>query len=272
MLIKFIWDCIKNKNILNRQTLKFLAIIISRKGADLYKSNIQKLFNLILSKSELHDREILWQSFKLFSNRPKEFEITEKDFNLIKSIIFNTCQLCDRKHEDMSLIYLWQFAEKFRPEIESHLRNRIQNGTDSELHYQAIISDIIPYDQKIIDKLILRSISVANSAGRRIFGYSMNNNFYFLQLIHLVIKHKIDTKTNQFDKIRELGDYYKWLLDPLDFDYELFYSDWLFNIYNTDIINELKDISEVKKILFNDIKENPNHKQLMHAFIRFYKE
>jgi hypothetical protein len=265
-------ECIGSKSILDRQSIKYLASIIIKKGSDLDKSSIKNLFNIILLQGKLHEREILWQSFKLFSDRPKDLKITDKAFNQIKAIVFDKCEVCDRKHEDMIIINLWQFAKKFRPEIESHIHNRIQNGTDSELHYQAIVSDIIPFDQKIIDKLVPRSISTSNPVGSRIFGHSANNNFNFLQLIHLVFKYKVDTKTKQFDKIRELGDYYQWLLDPENFDYQFFNSDWLFNIYITDILNKLKDISEMKKILLRDLKENPNHKQLMHAFIRLHKE
>ncbi len=269
---KVILECMGGENILQKQTIKHLAHIIGKKGGDLNKINTQKLFELILSRGELHDREILWQSFKLFSKNPKDLSITKKDFNQIKSILFGKCELCNRTHESVVIIDLWQIAEKFKPEIEKHIQNRITSGSDSELHYQAVVAGIVPFDMQIIDKLISRSVSNSDPLGDKLFGIGNNRNFYFLQLIHLVIKYGVDTRLEEFDKIRELGDYYKWLLDPEHFYYDLFYTDWLFNIYNIETLNKLKEIPEIKENLSNDISENQEDKSLLKAFVRLYKD
>lgn len=271
-LLSLILECFSRENLLDNQSIKYIATIINKKESLISKSNSQKLFKSILRYPQLHEREIIGTSFKLFAEKPENINVSRSDFNELKSQFFGRCELCSRGHDEMDIINMWHFANEFREEIEHLITNRITGSSDSELQYLSICEDILPYDQKIVDKLISNSISNSAPVGEKIFGIGNNINFYFLQLIHLIFKYGIDTQTEKFDKIRELGDYYRWLLDPVNYDYDLFYTDWLFNIYNIETLNKLKEIPEIKENLSSELSENPNDKRLLQTFVRLYKD
>jgi hypothetical protein len=270
-IFKLLLNCISGINLLNGQAIKYVGTIIWRKGKILNSPNLQKLFSLILKVEALHNREIISISFKLFNDRRTDLKINRTDFKNLKSQFLGKCEVCSKSHDEMDIVNMWHFATEFREEIGDLINERITGSSDSELQYISICEDILPYDEKIVDKLISNSISSSDPAIEKIFGIGNNINFYFLQLIHLVIKYGIDTQNEKFDKIRKLGDYYRWLLDPENYDYDIFYTDWLFNIYNIETLNKLKEIPEIKENLSTDLSENPNDKRLLQAFVRLYK-
>ncbi len=238
------------------------------------KSNTQKLFKSILRYPQFHEREIISTSFKLFAEKPEHINVSSSDFKKLKSQFFGQCELCSRGHDEMDIINMWYFAEDYRTEISELILEDIEANNNTELEYLALAipEEIIPFNNNVIKKLIADTIQFSKSRASEFFGVPRRSDFHFLQLMHLVYKFKISTNTKEFNKLKDLGEYYVWLLEPEKFDYSNFKVEWLFDIEIHEILDCLKEIKILKEILSRELEENPNHKQLLHSFVRLYKD
>jgi hypothetical protein len=88
--------------------------------------------------------------------------------------------------------------------------------------------------------------------------HKRSENYEFLNFVIIVHKRHIDVKRSEFKIFTDLTDFETWLLNPYDFDYRKFEVSWLLNIYDTIIIEELKEIQQIACIIEKELHENYN--------------
>lgn len=239
------------------------------------------LFSFCLNNIELisNDRSIILIK-AIFNN--KEFETVYNTYYLGKilemkkipiesiiefNILFSRIKLSEGQHmHSYQLRIFMPILQMFKDEKEylnSYLINYISNvNHDIELYYSACIYDMIDY-KLFWDTFIQESIKSIKKKPEAVSFFenenAFNPNSYFRIIVDLCIRYEIDTLDEKFNELRDISDFYRWMLDLENYDYSNFKVEWL-KIYTTHVfLKRYSEIKPIKECLKQYLKEHEDN-------------
>ncbi|WP_299381834.1 PIN domain-containing protein [uncultured Lacinutrix sp.] len=245
---------LENEPFIQRQSIKEISVFLYRCGKQIDSELIYRFFDLGINNSFYHDSNFYESILSTLDRENKHLNITVKQFETIKSISFNECTFCSRRHENTLIIPLYRIIDNldFKKEIVSMIQAKLKGSFSFDLFYEASILELIPLNNEMLIKAIEVSIPRSRLASSNsLFSNVDDNRFVKLNsILNLCFKFNIDTTTEQFTPLRKLDSYYDWLLDMDNFNYDLFKAKWIGEystrfyyekIYNNKIVKEKLD-------------------------------
>jgi hypothetical protein len=102
-------------------------------------------------------------------------------------------------------------------------------------YYQLLLYSNYRYDSKNYFQLYTEYIDK----------HKLPDNFLFIGYACLIYSHNIPFNKPELKLFVNLSEFERWLLNPIDFNYENFNAKWLLTIYDTIIINSIKGNREI---------------------------
>ena len=156
-----------------------------------------------------------------------------------------------------------------RNEIDSYLDSRF----DDILYGKLLWEDLYDYSYKNYFDIYVETINNSMGSGVRFKDGKIdwtNLDFVFFNFALLVHAKKITLSDFQREKLKDLSDYEKWLLDPLKFDYSRFNVCWMSSIHRKSIfLNELKEIEQIKNALQVELRREYSQ-ELSEIYVKYF--
>lgn len=216
-----------------RHKLNHLASFIESKGKILGKISVKKVFNLCLVTPALHN-DILFDAFANLNNK-QDFALieTEEEFDLFCKFFLDKCEKCDDYHQNIVFTGHSILSNEFKVKFSSILKLRLDEHFDLKVYYFASLFEIIDYRTFFKEYL---NLFRPPSKERKHFFDHLDGEIKFRhlnELMNLVFKNKIRLQKEFIMSLKGISDYYDWLLDMKNFDYNKFNPIWIIQYATT---------------------------------------
>jgi|GEM_PF-1460666 len=228
-IAKNIYLFLKDFTPINKSYIDNLTLFLDKKGDILEGETLYVFLELYLKDGIYHNERYLEVIVtKLINNNqnisfPQEFQ---------KQFIENElgiCLVCGFKHRQFLMPHLYLLIKDtgFKNKMRVALQNELILNFNPNVYYNSAINDMISDDGMFnmfvdsispkMDKLNLKNVILKTQSNRN---RELNN------LINLCFQKDIDLQQNKFKQFKGLNDYYDWLLDLKNFDYDKFDPFW----------------------------------------------
>lgn len=229
-------DNLLDKIELDLFSFRYLLNFCSNKIGNVPYNNSIKLLQKIFNSEEFRFESNAHGFSKILEKNNIPIEDITK-FNTLLDTIETICSKCGETHQIDDLLPILIMFKSERETLNNYLINRLTNNFDGRLYYLSTYYQAIDYS--IFWNLFLTECinqTINNPEKQDVFHKEENfsPNYYFGMLIDLCFRFSIDTTDKQYDEIREINDFYKWILNMQDFDYSKFDVQWL-KFYKSDI-------------------------------------
>ncbi|PKK37357.1 hypothetical protein BWI96_05635 [Siphonobacter sp. SORGH_AS_0500] len=231
MFYKEILNYIINTNRLSFKTLKYFKLLIRKKHSYFTSDLITDLLNKSIINSIFHDEDYFESLTYTITKNHKYLKISnELQTSFLDEFITKPNQSSHVVNRLKILIFLYKLnlSTTTKDIIKFNLIEYIDNEFDFGILSYSLLLDVIPLEEKYIDKLI-NFINIDNLHGFEDF-FSTDNPIRSLSLnmlINICYKFNINFDDIKFYKFRNINNYYDWLLNMEKFDYNKFNPTWI---------------------------------------------
>jgi len=219
---------LQTENKLSHSSIESIILFFKRKARKIDKEILYKYFTYFLYNDKFHKSEILESVIECFPDN--SLEISEKDFETLVNRSTSVCDKCKEIHSPEILIDLFdKVGIDLQKLISVKIQTALEDNFNFRLYYLATLNDIIPLDKAKLFSLI-KDINVNEKTYtfRSLFsGIDDYRNHYVDEILNLCFKFEIYTSAIEFQKFKEIGKYYEWLIDMNGFDYKNFNPEWV---------------------------------------------
>ncbi|SMC44271.1 PIN domain-containing protein [Pedobacter africanus] len=155
-----------------------------------------------------------------------------------------------------------------RISISNMINQHLESHFNMRLYHVSVISEFIPFDEKMLFKRLSKIDTTRKNPTNRLFFKEKDyRNVDLDALINICFKFNINTRTKRFQKFSEKHDYYKWLLNMDQFDYNHFDIDWP-SSYRT--FYYFREMAKSKNLIshFIDYMETNSNPLLQDTFVK----
>jgi hypothetical protein len=240
-------DCMINGPLHSPDCYSNANAFIVKKHPQLSIQTLEKLFMFCIGQKDAYaetrisivSNALKFRAFKL------QLSLTEE------TALLDYALLIDERRQNNVWVYVYPILNgKLQKKIIKQIEKKLSTKFDSYQYYYASIYDI-PLDQKYFDQFVKLAVPDPNKPNfRAMLGGETENKFpMFDMLLNLCFKKKVDLKINKDLNFFGYGDYYDWLLDIDQFDYDKFKVRWL-GLYPTKFyFDEFRKHSVIKSTL-----------------------
>ena len=219
------------------QDLIPFSYYLNRCNDGIPKALLKKALFATIRNERLHHDDYFVSVCEYLINSNRFLKLTTKEFDQIKTFVFDRMKERDQTHEMLYFVWIVQVVDhsEQKKEIYAIIINQLEQKFDFNLFYLAIIYDVIEMRDSFLKEAIqgAKPRFVKTEKMRSYFqGEPWERYRQLDDLINLCFKESIDLKSKLFDSLRGINDYYDWLLDMDGFDYEKFDPVWI-NTYTT---------------------------------------
>lgn len=200
--------------------------------------NLNSVFRLYIKTKELHTDSFLWKMKDIADDLPsKAIGLNKNQVLEVVASIKGVCSKCNTIHDSSHLTPLY-FLAKDKPskrEILSVINTTLHEQFDRDLFYQASIYDIIEPSKSQWKQFVACSTPPREKiypkwGTSRLFRDA--TDYRVDQMLNLHWKTGLPVSNTNQQKISVISPYYKWLINPDEFDYANFNPKWILH-YNT---------------------------------------
>jgi len=225
-----------------------VKLFIKEKGSLIKNDLLREFLFSIYRKAKLHEHglaEVILEQIAVKG----ELSLSEQDFNSLVENFFGKCAKCGRIHKNEELLALYEAVNiKYRARITDKIEKSLEEKFDLEIFYLATISDIIPFSTSLFNICLEKCEPEFEKKSFPAFLSSKGNYHSMLidMLLNLCFKFNIDLNEGRFSKLKNVNNYYCWLADMSNFNYDLFDPEWVMD-YQT--IYYFKTMSRSKQLI-----------------------
>lgn len=240
--------------------IKYIRYYLYRLGAKIYPTTIEKFFHLAINNSKYHDERIFETIVDVIQPKKISFDISEDTFKSIKTLAFGKCESCKKNHESTIIIPLFQsiYNLKFKIELVDQIKLNLQEKFDFYLFYNASLFEILSLDEVLFSKFIEEASAVrVTSSFKSAFTNDKIKRFDKVnELLNLCFKLEIKTEEERFNRFKDLDDYYNWLFDMTNFDYQKFQPKWVIEYPTKYYYQRIAKSKKVENALKKYLRKN----------------
>jgi len=253
-------DYLENETYVHPQSYKHINTFLNRTGEQIDKEFILRFFDLGINNRFFHDSEFYDALLNIIEKKKISISINSTQFESIKNISFNECNLCKGKHPNSIIIPLYLMIDNvdYKEEIGRIIKVKLQDDFSFNLFYLATLFELIPLDNNMLSEAIELSIPKSNNGSlKSVFSGVDDNRFDEVNsILNLCFKFNIDTTTELFQRFKNLDSYYSWLVDMDNFNYDLFDETWIGEYTTRFYFRKIHESKIVKEKLDSIIKDN----------------
>jgi hypothetical protein len=236
-----------NQNFLKKFDYSVISDFIKEKGIFFKTHLIKEFLNLAINNEKFHDEKIFNAlQIQISKHHPDALINDEETFNLITTYFLKECPKCKTFHGAEILVYIYHIlAIPFQQQLQIKVNSFLRSEFNQELYYKFAIHGIIDYKTFFEHYLSLLPVVKKYKKGISFFDNTVANYYGLSELLNLCFKYNVDISTGEFQKFKNISDYYDWLLDMDNFNYRKFNPKWIL-AYRTD--SYLSRIFKNKKV------------------------
>ncbi|MNU14930.1 hypothetical protein D3C71_30520 [compost metagenome] len=232
--------------------LNFYAI---KKESFISKTTLKKIVDIFLLNNS---------RFRYFELLEKYFELcTEKELEklIYKTLNINRLDDVNVKSIDFEdLLYAFSLLnQKNKDSLKNKFNNILEKDFDSSLYSNLLLYDLIDFEKNSFDKLLAYVVNKSDFDEKR-FPFHSYQNLDLYNVMSVIFKYnlEIDEKIkSQIDKVfYKERDYFEWLMDIDDFDYEKFNSYWILKSRTKYFTERFKKSNKLKTEIEKSLKVN----------------
>lgn len=161
---------------------------------------------------------------------------------LIKTAIIN-CSSDDGNNA--SYLHLVHLANACNDNCKQILFSTFENYLDEifncDFYESLLLNSDYDYNSKNYFQVYSEKTNLHKGGRAYKYGNHELTDLIFINYIFVIYKLNIDFNRDELKVFTNLNDFEIWLLNPVEFDYNKFEAIWLTDVYNTVIIDRLKD-------------------------------
>lgn len=260
----------------------------------LYWKDLDYFCHFLIARGNLFESDSLVRIFEIATNREKSGnnkyqrlvrdsciainkfypEKTITNQNLVRKAIANCYSTTSDRTDFRNYMYLSKIADdKCRALIFNAIDESLENEFNEDLYTHLLWSDI--YDYKYKDYFERYMLQINNARGPGIFfkGNKMDHykcNLTFFNFALLVQTKNIQISKEQLNEFNHVSDFEKWILNPDDFNYDLFQSFWLKTISHRPILlGKLSSIVDIREKLKESLHSEFDQ-ELSNIYVKYF--
>lgn len=241
------------------QHIKYVRIFINRKGKQIKKATLNKYLLLIINNRKIQKEDFIEAVAGQIKKYHGNIHITIKDYAGFENLV-NKEKLEHNQDAVIFLIYLFEVISngKIRDKIKLNITKSLKDSFNSNLYYLSVLYEVIYPDGDLFEKFIDTARPSPNKKSfKSVFSGIPDNRITNLNmLLNLCYKYNIDLNNNSYDEFRGLSDYYDWLLNMRDFNYDLFNPKWANEYATKYYAKEMNKYPIIKKKVCEYLKTN----------------
>lgn len=257
LIAKALLIFLKSENCLTNYHRQNILSFLKLKGYMLSKLLLDDFLTLFISDENYHD-EFFFSAISISYTKRNEKLIFESDFfNKLLDFTFNKNLKNIFGNAPGFIFKIYKLIDqKQKLRIESLIKEKLNEHFLLVLAYNALLFDVINLDDKTLFKYIK---SVSNSFHTRGVNVKFSENYRIdglVMLIELCYKFNIDLHVNEFSYFKGINQYYDWLLDLENFNYDNFKVEWLKEYLSPIYFNKFRDYPNIRMKLIDHLKNN----------------
>lgn len=237
--IKLINFLKRNPYIFRGVSYNYINLFFYKKNNLFKNTNLSNILFNFLKFILLEIQEGLTAERDLLLNLNTIFEKYHQNIKFSKEESKQIIEAC--KEQKVYLLYIYRlFEPEYQLEIKEEIKTELSTNFNMKLWYTAMAHDLIDIEE-FLDSIL-------------------GNKFYYRDFINIAHQSNIDLSQEKFKVIFEESDFYAWVIDPENFDYTRFKSEWFYDRFIYSYLHELKEVPKVKYLLEQEIKANQEEK------------
>lgn len=255
---------------------KFIAYFIRKKIESFTTEQLKNLVLTCLQNSSHHGSLKMDYLLNVIFDFRKLLTFSKKELKKVEKYLVGKCEFCKRSHEPKTIVDFYNIADSSQKEIFKKLSDDLLSKEfNIDYFYHSTIFGVTQASVEYIDKYIniaFPSKTVIKIGRPFRNGDQPNSNFRLDQLLNILFKYEIDLTDGKYDFINEFNQYYSWLKDMENFNYELFDPNWI-TIYSTRFyFKKMYGSKLLKQALEQYIKTDESFKdqKVMNDYLNIY--
>ena len=232
--------------------LKELEKFIVKNGYLFETADLETILNIAIKRDKMHN--VKYEG--LIRNIPKAFlthfpEYKYENLAQVKRLLLN-CTRDDgsfanyRKSVNLTRIV----NESCREVLCKTFSEYLESNFNDEFYRLLLLLGVFTHEDGCFFGQYVNIINKTKGYKHNLFGELKLTSWIYFDFILMVSKLNINIEIDSFKQLTNLNDFERWLLDPLNFDYQIFNSDWLIEISDYPaVLNRLSDVGKIKLII-----------------------
>lgn len=248
-VIKSLIAFLKIEDILAWYDLKELSVFINLKGFLFESSQLEEILLLAIKKDKCHN--VKYES--LLKNVPRSLIKNHSDYlfsnkTLIKRAILNCHSESNGHINYRKLINLYRILNyECKIILKASFEEFLNDNFDSDFYEMLLHEKIFDFEEKNYFHLYTTYVNNRKGKGTYRYGKLELTDLLFINYILLIYKLEISFENHELKLFVNLNSFESWLIDPLNFDYANFDTNWLIDIEDCPII--LKRLKNIQPLM-----------------------
>lgn len=254
-ICNYLISCLSHGELYTRDCYQQLNFFISLKSKQLCSETIKSLLILSIEKVYLQDEERFEILTEALSKKGGYISLCTEQERQLLALAFETD---NEVNFDIAVNFYPIAEEQFKTQIKNKMISNLELKYSPYNYYVASILDILPISTAFFQSFIVAAQPRPDQLTmRKIFHGEDDNRFRLLDmLLNLCFKYQINLLDVTELKFKGFSDYYDWLLDMQEFNYNKFKVKWL-SLYTTKFyFIEFRKHPVIKNKLAEHLKSN----------------
>ncbi|QSW88464.1 hypothetical protein J0383_19730 [Flavobacterium endoglycinae] len=272
---KKLFSFLKDEEVLRETNIKFVNIYLYRCGKDIDIRLLEIFLKNCLLNPKYHNYNFIESIADCINLHKKKIKFSEGEFSQIINISFEECTKCREYHSSIIAVHLYSILDSvdYKGIITKKIKESLQLNFEFQLLHLAVIFDIVELTDDLLNLAIEDAIPKNSQISfRAAMSGEADTRFTEVgNLLNMCFKLDIDLNNEKFLEIKNLGDYYNWLIDIDKFDYDTFNPSWIgeytTKFYYRKIAGSNKVKAKLEDLLKTNFDSNLEHDYL-NIFVR----
>ncbi|SKC47475.1 PIN domain-containing protein [Ohtaekwangia koreensis] len=257
-IVKFLAD----EDFIHEINTRYIPILLNRVGKCIKTDTLISFFWVTLRKQKYTNESCIEQICELLNSRNEKLKLSTSEFNeVVGSLVKRDAQqnVISVVEKSLLVVYTSIESEFFKEAIREIVQVYLSKKFNFRLFYFASIFDVIKFES--IDFNVILKSAIPHDGRKEIkyiFGRRGDRYEDINDLINLCFKNKVDTSSSTYEPIRNLGEYYRWLLNMDSFDYSKFEPEWIGEYQTKFYFKQIANSVRTKEFLESFLSNNSN--------------
>jgi len=249
---------LRTETTLHRNEIEKIEFLMIRHRGKIGNDLALEYLEFAIKHKKYHDESFLATVSELFSYEDGK-ALPKETWQRLISIFRAECPECKYVHKIESLVHFYKHLDsKQRQELQREILARLTQQFDPNLYYFASIMDVVDWNSFWNNFLIYCEHNIGSTSFRQsLTGEKEKRNSLVDMLVNLAYKNGVPLNEDRFNVFRRISNYYNWLFDLNDFDYNQFVPSWIAEYGTIFYVNKFKTIPKIKDGLVKYLRENP---------------
>jgi hypothetical protein len=249
--------------------LEELARLLNIQGSHFPVRLYERTVELIVFHKELHHEDLC--DAVCMQLKKRDFTMNEEQFQFVMTSIVPECPDCKRQHSRSMLADLSEIMTKEQKgRLRGMLTEKLDESFDASDYYREVMAGLVNFESRFHQQYETYSRAVDMQRLRPSF-WSMPEyaDPIIDQYLNYIFRFELEIPAELKKRILDFSDYYKWLLNPDEFDYTRFDSEWLTVHFTSNYKAWLRKSKALKQYMIDTLWDNFD-KVLEKKFLQIY--